>query len=292
MPARSDVQDEVQAHIVRLYLDGLSVPSVAKSVGLGPYVVTRILKEKNVALRNQSEAAAIRPCDSGNNTKHGIKSVFFSAKNNQWIPTGSLLEYIRLFQLEGDSDVASFSRCGDLISYHHTGKTRRYNPDFLVVTVDGRKRIEEVKPERMLKNEQVQVKASAARAFYKDKAEYVFVTEKTMGKSFVRGFSATGLLSIQLEELDTVRRERSRERNRLFARKKRAERPLTPEQKAARVKEVADYRRRWLAKATPEQIAEQKAKRTAQARVRRAAKRMEAANDNFQLEEFAVKTSQ
>lgn len=120
------------------------------------------------------------------NSKGATKYItgdFYSEKNKFTFKYRSSYELAYFHKLEEDSNVVSYMYEPFEVEYVDFYKqSRRYRPDLLILYTDGSLHIAEIKPSAMLRDYDVQAKASAAKAYikeyYKDhKIEYKFITE-------------------------------------------------------------------------------------------------------------------
>ena len=111
------------------------------------------------------------------NAPHKGKSSFEETRFGN-IFCRSTWEVAYLKKLEQDGSVISVSSEPCSIPYLYENKNRNYRPDFLVKTNKGNY-LDEVKPEKFITNEQVQLKAKAAKLWCKENnMTYRFITEK------------------------------------------------------------------------------------------------------------------
>jgi transposase len=166
---------------VRLYKIGLSTRKVANRIGVDHGTILSWVRGVGIC-RSMSEAAMIRIEKDGAAPKRGIRSSFASSKTPNRVPTASLLELARAFQLDADAEVIEFSRASEGILYD-CGR-HRYLPDFKVVYANGDIVIEEIKPAYMLRSLTVKRKQAAALAHCnKHGAAYRIITEYEIGQS-------------------------------------------------------------------------------------------------------------
>ncbi len=116
-------------------------------------------------------------------TSKYITGDFYSNKNKFTFKYRSSYELAYFHKLEKDANVLSYIYEPFEVEYIDFYKQKRkYRPDLLVLYVDGSLHVSEIKPAAMLRDFDVQAKASAAKAYikeyYKDhKIEYKFITE-------------------------------------------------------------------------------------------------------------------
>ena len=116
-------------------------------------------------------------------TRKYITGDFYSNKNKLTFKYRSSYELAYFHKLEKDLNVVSYIYEPFEVEYIDFYKQKRkYRPDLLVLYVDGSLHVSEIKPAAMLRDYDVQGKASAAKAYikeyYKDhKIEYKFITE-------------------------------------------------------------------------------------------------------------------
>lgn len=103
--------------------------------------------------------------DSNNNLKY-ITGEFYSTKNKKHMKYRSSYE-LRFFDLlEANIEVAKYdSECFSLQYINMQGNRKNYIPDLMIVYIDGRVEICEIKPKAMLANGDVLRKAAACRQF-------------------------------------------------------------------------------------------------------------------------------
>lgn len=268
---------------------------LANQYGIAVATIVRILRDCGHSLRSRSGSSALRANRKpGGSPQNGRYSVFQSKKNGKWIPASSTYEYVRMQQLEDDPNVIKFDRCLDRIQYVLGGRTRHYTPDITIVYSEGRDVVEEIKPKDLAGRCEVVAKAKAAALFYAGRdIDYRLVTEDEIGRDNLINFEWSGVTGLCNAEMDTWQKERSRKRATEWARKKRAATPMTVEQKAEHARRNREYQRKWSETATEEQKAAKRQRAAEQARKDRIKKKTlpHASNDNFEVEQFQVKTS-
>lgn len=129
--------------------------------------------------RAQAKRAVEKPESYGKNIyKSGH---FVSKKNNRELYYQSSYELLAFEILEQQISVYAYEKCKFSIDYMSPvdGFLHKYIPDILVTYVDGRKQIIEIKPIRLLSNEIVKAKASAAQEKFGNK--YAIWTQKDLG---------------------------------------------------------------------------------------------------------------
>jgi hypothetical protein len=116
--------------------------------------------------------------DRSNFSNRGYCGDFFSAKNNCMIHYASSMEYGFYMALEYLDDVIKYEVQPFWIEYKDKDCIHHYMPDAIVYFRDGSKQLIEIKPEKYLKDLQVQAKAIAARKYCRqNNMEYKFYTE-------------------------------------------------------------------------------------------------------------------
>lgn len=115
-----------------------------------------------------------------------VQGNFYSKKNNVTFPYKSSYELAYLHQLESNPNVHQYIYEPFSLYYVDVNdKKRTYIPDFMVLFIDGKIEITEIKPQIMLRDFDVQSKAKACREYisatFKDvNMIYKFVTEKDL----------------------------------------------------------------------------------------------------------------
>lgn len=116
---------------------------------------------------------------------------FFSKKNNQEMTYRSSYELKFFFLLEQDPSVLSYLSEPIEIPYREFRKGwRNYIPDVIVLRDTGVMEVCEIKPEAMLDDQLVKIKAKACKCFFYKVAqergidcEYKFITESSLFKN-------------------------------------------------------------------------------------------------------------
>jgi len=186
--------DAEKAEILRLYVEGgMSGADIAQKLNVPEATVTKYVRLAGGS-RSRSEAAVTLRLNKPEKLLGrgwGKSAPYYSEKGGGWNFGDSLLEIARMSQLDEDPAVISWTKRTERVPY---GNKQFYLPDFLVQYADGRKEIEEVKPAHLVNNESVQLKAQAARAFFKDKGiGYRLITEDEIGKERYRSVDRTKL---------------------------------------------------------------------------------------------------
>lgn len=111
---------------------------------------------------------------------------FYSTKNKTTYTYRSSYELKCFQQLERDNDVDSYLSEGMSMPYKDSkGVSRTYVPDLLVLYSNGSMCVFEIKPQEMVKDADVQLKAEACRKYLKEtftdtKVGYKFLTENEL----------------------------------------------------------------------------------------------------------------
>ncbi|AIW03424.1 endonuclease [Bacillus phage Moonbeam] len=112
----------------------------------------------------------------------GQKEWHLSSKSNERFHADSILELLRMIQLDQDDTVALWTkRHGIKIPYQFDGVARYTTPDFLITYKDGREVVEEVKG-RITDSELAKKEATAAWCAVNGLG-YKFTTQKEMNKN-------------------------------------------------------------------------------------------------------------
>lgn len=123
--------------------------------------------------------------NSSGDTKY-LSGKFYSKKNDDNYTYRSSYELKCFLTLEKDPNVISYLSETLSIPYKDSyGTKRTYVPDLLVLFKDGSLCVWEIKPEEMLKDIDVQLKAKACRTFLEESfkehnIDYKFITEKVL----------------------------------------------------------------------------------------------------------------
>lgn len=195
---RPQIDRNLKDEAVRLYSeDKMSIRNVANRLGIGSVVVRRAVINAG-AIRTLSKARCLATRkDMGRDQYRSQAYHWQSRKTGIWQPAGSRWELVRMSQLDDDNSVAEWTRCPFYISYNG-GKT--YNPDLLVTYKDGRKVVEEIKPQRYAITPKNQAKFAAARVYLQEKnIPFVVMTEEEIGREAIRNFKIEGLAQMTVE---------------------------------------------------------------------------------------------
>lgn len=128
---------------------------------------------------------------SGKESSSYLTGKFYSEKNKKEFTYRSSYE-LRFYQmLDLDNRVDSYDVEGVKVPYIDVdGSKRNYIPDVIVMYKTGRLEVCEVKPEVMLDNETVQLKAAACKIYFKELLKssgvpfsFKFITEKDLFSS-------------------------------------------------------------------------------------------------------------
>lgn len=113
---------------------------------------------------------------------------FYSKKNNSIFIYRSSYELRHFLNLEASENIVAYYSEFIQIPYKDSkGTMRTYIPDLVVIDRTGTIQIQEIKPEVMLKDTDVQLKALACKKWIKEHLDktssYVFITEKDLFKT-------------------------------------------------------------------------------------------------------------
>lgn len=229
---RPTYTDQLRREAITLYVASeMSARSVAEALGLRPFTVKEWVKSAGV-MRSMSDAAALSIASGKARGRAASRLWYQSAKTGERSFAESSLEYLRMEQLDADEEVICWSRCRNRIPYvSPEGQRRHYNPDLIVTLADGSIVIEEIKPSSLVGTEINQAKIAAAKLFCAERGwGFRVTTEADVG--YVRALAPSSLT-----------KEERRERENALRRKRRA--AETPEQRAVRLQQNADYMRRY-----------------------------------------------
>ena len=169
-----------------MYEEGVFITEIAVRTGFGTTTIFRWAQEAGIARPLSERLAAGSGGRQFGHERIGKKGVFHTTKGGAWIHTDSTYEYARLEQLEARDDVALLKRCELRVPYVINGRRRTYTPDFHVETVSGEVFIEEVKPARWIDDDEVKAKAAAAMsACERMGARFRIVTEHDIGLALI-----------------------------------------------------------------------------------------------------------
>lgn len=190
------VPQEIKDEIIRLYVEEkMTAREIGARIGMSGSAVGTHL-HKSGKQRSISEAQALaamrRPF------KRGRGGWWQSTKTGKWEHAMSVMELLRMQQLDNDPAVSTWTRKVPTIKW--TGGI--YVPDLYVEYADGRRVVEEVKPSTQTGYEENRQKWADARvAFAGTGVEFKVVTEADLGgEAAIRGFNLGGLQGISPEE--------------------------------------------------------------------------------------------
>lgn len=115
-----------------------------------------------------------------------VQGNFYSKKNNVTFPYKSSYELAYLHQLESNPNVHQYIYEPFSLYYVDVNDKRRtYIPDFMVLFIDGKIEITEIKPQIMLRDFDVQSKAKSCREYIAETFKgvdmvYKFITERDL----------------------------------------------------------------------------------------------------------------
>ena len=115
-----------------------------------------------------------------------VKCNFYSKKNDVTFPYKSSYELAYLHQLESNPNVHQYIYEPFSLYYVDVNDKRRtYIPDFMVLFMDGKIEITEIKPQIMLRDFDVQSKAKSCREYIAETFKgvdmvYKFITERDL----------------------------------------------------------------------------------------------------------------
>ena len=121
---------------------------IAKEYGVGIKTIKNYLISKGVKLRTLSQSASLNIKNNGVNFK-GENILYKSVKNNCEILANSSYELARFLELEADDNVVLYTKDVETICYNDCNNN--YTADIYIEYKNGRKVVEEVKPNWYLK---------------------------------------------------------------------------------------------------------------------------------------------
>lgn len=116
---------------------------IAENYGVGIKTIKNYLTSKGVKLRTLSQSVSLNIKNNGVNFK-GENIHYYSTKNNKSILANSSYELARFIELETDDSVLLYTKDVETICYNNCNNN--YTADIYVKYIDGRKVVEEVKP--------------------------------------------------------------------------------------------------------------------------------------------------
>jgi len=193
---RKRVPQEIKNEIVRLYVEEkLTAREIGPRFGMSEPAVGTHLHKAGVR-RSISEAQALaankRPF------KRGRGGYWQSSKTGEWVYAMSIMEMLRMQQLDNDPTVKIWAR----FVPHVEWERGRYVADLWVEYADGTTVVEEVKPKSQHHHEENQKKWEAARAHFGAQGiGFEIVDENTVGgEKTIRAFRLDGLQRIEDQE--------------------------------------------------------------------------------------------
>lgn len=121
---------------------------IAKDYGVGIRTIKNYLISKGVKIRTLSQSVSLNIKNKGVNFK-GENILYNSVKNNCEILANSSYELARFLELEVDEDVVLYTKDVETICYNDCNNN--YTADIYIEYIDGRKVVEEIKPNWYLK---------------------------------------------------------------------------------------------------------------------------------------------
>lgn len=121
---------------------------IAKEYKVGKETVKKYLIKNGVKLRTLSQSVSLNVKNKGVNFK-GVNILYYSVKNSCDILANSSYELSRFIELESDDTVKEYTKDVETLCYNDC--KNNYTADILVLYNDGRKIVEEVKPNWYLK---------------------------------------------------------------------------------------------------------------------------------------------
>ena len=164
---RIGITQKMKERGIKLYVeDGLNASEVSRIIGVSNNTIRYWVKKQSV-LKTHSEIMAklvsVHGSINSRGNKGTIETRFGLLRFDSWY------ERDRIKQLVNDIEVVNLARCQDLIPYEFNGVKRNYNPDFFIEYVNGKKVVEEIKPNRFVNKFNNREKFSAAKILYKEK---------------------------------------------------------------------------------------------------------------------------
>ncbi|MGD9688038.1 MAG: Tn7 transposase TnsA N-terminal domain-containing protein [Desulfobacter sp.] len=215
------VPEQIKTEIIRMYTDKKMLPrEIAINLSITKDSVIWVLKQAGVR-RTKSEGMSISVMKRRKHSKGGY---WQSSKTGQWEPAASIMEMLRMQQLDDDPTVASWTKTVPFILY---GDNRTYVPDIYVEYTDGRIEIEEIKPVSQHEYPENQAKWDAAKKYTaSNNMTFRVISEIDLGGSkALREYDPSGLQQIDAEAKsarEKLRYDQWRERNKdKIARQKR-----------------------------------------------------------------------
>ena len=198
------VPKDVRQEILRLYQEEKMLPrEIASKLCISKDTVTWRIKRAG-ASRSKSEGMSI---SVQKRRKHSKGGMWQSTKTGKWEPAASIMEMLRMQQLDADETVQSWTKTVPFIKY---GDGRHYIPDILVKYFDGRRVLEEVKPSSQHSYPENIAKWQAANAYATQNGlEFKIVSEHELGGSkALREFNPGGLQKISAQEKQAREKQR------------------------------------------------------------------------------------
>lgn len=139
--------DKLSEKVVEDY-KSKQLKEIAKEYGVGIKTIKNYLISKGVKIRTLSQSASLNIKNKGVNFK-GENILYKSVKNNCEILANSSYELARFLELEADDNVVLYTKDVETICYNDCNNN--YTADIYIEYKNGRKVVEEVKPNWYLK---------------------------------------------------------------------------------------------------------------------------------------------
>lgn len=139
--------DKLSEKVVEDY-KSKQLKEIAKEYGVGIKTIKNYLISKGVKIRTLSQSASLNIKNNGVNFK-GKNILYKSVKNNCEILANSSYELARFLELEADDNVVLYTKDVETICYNDCNNN--YTADIYIEYKNGRKVVEEVKPNWYLK---------------------------------------------------------------------------------------------------------------------------------------------
>lgn len=139
--------DRLSEKVIEDY-KGKQLKEIAKDYGVGIKTIKNYLISKGVKIRTLSQSVSLNIKNKGVNFK-GKNILYNSVKNNCEILANSSYELARFLELEVDENVILYTKDVETICYNDC--KNNYTADIYIEYKDGRKVVEEIKPNWYLK---------------------------------------------------------------------------------------------------------------------------------------------
>lgn len=139
--------DKLSEEVIKDYKTK-QLKEIAKEYSVGIETIKKYLLSKGVKLRTLSQSASLNIKNNGVNFK-GENILYKSVKNNCEILANSSYELARFLELEVDDNVVLYTKDVETICYNDCNNN--YTADIYIEYKNGRKVVEEVKPNWYLK---------------------------------------------------------------------------------------------------------------------------------------------